>query len=90
MAHDYDRRDRPATGEERAEKRVGESDTAASDSAEFDATGSASETPPELRWAQLLEPRHALEIGQDGRAVASHYHEGRDTWNVLLETYDEK
>ena len=43
---------------------------------------------PELRWVQVREPRHALDIGRNGRIVASHYHRGYDAWEVLLETYD--
>ncbi|WP_135852911.1 hypothetical protein [Halorussus salinus] len=93
MAHDYDRRDRPATGEETADETadesVAESDPAASDFAGTDDEESPAETRPELERARLLEPRHALEIGRDGRVVGSHYHEGRDTWEILLERYDE-
>ncbi|UPV74723.1 hypothetical protein M0R89_01310 [Halorussus limi] len=44
---------------------------------------------PELRWVQVREPRRALEIGRNGRIVASEYHEEYDAWEVLLETYDE-
>ncbi|WP_435175205.1 hypothetical protein [Halorussus sp. AFM4] len=43
---------------------------------------------PELRWVQLREPRHAVELGRNGRVLASHYHAGYDAWEVLLETYE--
>ena len=42
----------------------------------------------ELRWVQLREPRHAAEIGQNGRVLDSCYHAGYDAWEVLLETYE--
>jgi hypothetical protein len=90
MAHDYDRRDRPATGEETADESVEQSDPAASDFSGADDEESAAGSRPELGRVRLLEPRHALEIGRDGRVVASHYHEGRDMWEVLLETYDDE
>lgn len=43
---------------------------------------------PELRWVQLREPRHAVEIGRNGRILDHRYHEGYDSWEVLLETYE--
>ncbi|WP_128476149.1 hypothetical protein [Halorussus pelagicus] len=43
----------------------------------------------ELRRVQVRQPRHALEIGQNDRIVASHYYKTDDVWDVLLETYDE-
>lgn len=73
MAKGYDPRDRRATGEgEREREREGE----------------AIRPQPELRWAQLREPKHAVEIGRNGRVLASHYHEGYDAWEMLLETYE--
>ncbi|UPW00745.1 hypothetical protein M0R88_01260 [Halorussus gelatinilyticus] len=90
MAYGHDQRDRPATGEGTTEGSVAESDAAPSDSAASGDEESADGTPPELRWVQLREPRHALEIGRDGRIVASEYHESRDTWEVLLETYGDE
>lgn len=48
----------------------------------------ASRPRPELRWVELREPRDAVGIGTNGRIVASHYHEGYDSWQVLLETYE--
>lgn len=43
---------------------------------------------PELRWIELRQPRHAVEIGRNGRILASRYHPGYDSWEVLLETYE--
>lgn len=43
---------------------------------------------PELRWVQLRHPKHAIEIGQNGRILDSRYHSGYDAWEVLLETYE--
>ncbi|MFC7079928.1 hypothetical protein [Halorussus caseinilyticus] len=42
----------------------------------------------ELRWVQLDAPRHAIEIGPNGRILDSRYHGGYDAWEVLLETYE--
>ncbi len=89
MAQGHDQRDRSGTGEETTEGNAAESGTAPA-AATADGEESVAETRPELGRARLLEPRHALEIGRNGRFVASHYHEGRDTWEVLLETYDDE
>lgn len=43
---------------------------------------------PELRWVQIREPRHAVEIGRNGRIVATRFRRGYDRWEVLLETYE--
>ncbi|MFC4552816.1 MULTISPECIES: hypothetical protein [Halorussus] len=43
---------------------------------------------PELRWVQLRAPREAIELGRNGRVLASHYHAGYDSWEILLETYE--
>ena len=48
----------------------------------------ATRPQPELRWVQLRKPRHAIEIGRNGRILASKYHERWDAWEVLLETYE--
>lgn len=53
-----------------------------------DREGAEGRPRPELRWVQLREPRAAVEIGRNGRILASHYHEGYDAWEVLLETYE--
>lgn len=73
MVHSPDSDDPAATGESRAE--------AADEEAPV-------RPEPELRWTQLREPRQAVEIGANGRILASHYHEGYDAWEVLLETYE--
>ena len=43
---------------------------------------------PELRWVQIRRPRGTVEIGRNGRILASHYHSRYDAWEVLLETYE--
>ncbi|NHN59501.1 MULTISPECIES: hypothetical protein [Halorussus] len=48
----------------------------------------ATRPQPELRWMQLREPRHAAEVGPNGRVLDSRYHAGYDAWEVLLETYE--
>ena len=53
---------------------------------EGEAVDAPTGTPSELRWIQLREPRHALEIGRNGRVLGSHFHERWDAWEVLLET----
>ena len=54
------------------------------------AVNAAAETRPrpELRWVQLREPLQAIELGRNGRVLATRYHEGYDSWEVLLETYE--
>jgi hypothetical protein len=83
MSEGHEPRDRPATrengGETEAETEV---ETAAGDEA------GESRPRAELRWVQLREPKHALEIGRNGRVLDSFYHDGDDSWEVLLETYE--
>ena len=57
---------------------------------ETEAEETAAETRPrpELRWVQLREPLQAVELGRNGRVMESYYHEGYDSWEVLLETYE--
>lgn len=84
MAHSPDSDDHGVTGEGRTD--------------EAEATEAEEEKPeeeevqvrpePEFRWVELRTPRQAVEIGQNGRILTSHYHERYDAWEVLLETYE--
>lgn len=81
MVPSRDPADRRATGENRPGEERGEG--------EEQADGERTTRPaPELRWVQLREPRHAVEIGRNGRILDSRFHEGYDAWEVLLETYE--
>ena len=69
-----------ATGHDAGDRRThreGESET--------DEDG-ATTPQSELRWVQLDAPRHAIEIGSNGRILDSRYHGRYDAWEVLLET----
>ena len=46
----------------------------------------AARPQPELRWVRLREPRQAVEVGANGRVLASRYHDDSDSWAILLET----
>ncbi|WP_137285151.1 hypothetical protein [Halorussus salinisoli] len=70
-----DRRVRRERGSEGDEESVGEE-------------GAETHPQPELRWVRLREPRHAIEMGPNGRILDHRYHEGYDAWEVLLETYE--
>jgi hypothetical protein len=91
MVGSHDARDRSAPREEQDDDRSegssrGESGTASEISDR--AADSELERQTRLRWVQLREPKHALEIGRNGRVLDSFYHEGYDAWEVLLETYE--
>jgi hypothetical protein len=79
MSKGHEPRDRPATRENSGETEV---ETAAGDEA------GESRPRAELRWVQFREPKRALEIGRNGRVLDSFYHDGDDSWEVLLETYE--
>lgn len=91
MSEGHDPRDRPATREAGSETEA-EAETEAEIEAEAEAgTGDRDEESrpqAELRWVQFREPKHAIEIGRNGRILDSFYHEGYDSWEVLLETYE--
>ena len=74
MTRGHDPTDRPAQADEEREGE-GKGDSEARPQAE-------------LRWVQVREPRHAVEIGRNGRVLDSKYHPRWDAWEVLLETYE--
>lgn len=63
-------------------------DSAGARGAGGEARGEEARPEPALRRVLLRDPGNALEIGRNDRVVASHYREGADAWEVLLETYD--
>jgi len=78
--------DRGATGEEGPdEQRAVQQGQEENEGAE---EGEQTHPEPDVRWVQIREPRHAVEIGRNGRILASRFHEGYDAWEVLLETYE--
>ncbi|WP_276301820.1 hypothetical protein [Halorussus lipolyticus] len=85
MAESHDHRDRRATREE-----DGEADSEKETDPERETGDENEKSRPQahLRWVQLRTPRHAVEIGQNGRVLDSYFHEGHDAWAVLLETYE--
>ncbi|WP_115863058.1 hypothetical protein [Halorussus litoreus] len=74
--------DRGATGEERPDEQR------AARKAEQKEDEEKTRPEPEVRWVQIREPRLAVEIGRNGRILASRFHEDYDAWEVLLETYE--
>jgi hypothetical protein len=84
MGRSHDARDRSATHEETAD----ETETGSEAEAGSETGDPKARPQAELRWVQLREPRHAVELGRNGRVLASHFHKGYDSWEVLLETYD--
>ncbi|WP_135824324.1 hypothetical protein [Halorussus ruber] len=83
MAERHDPPDRPAA-------RESETDSERRADPERETEDGNDEPRPQgqLRWVQLREPKHALELGRNGRVHASHFHERYDSWEVLLETYE--
>jgi hypothetical protein len=87
MAERHDPRDRPAVREEGETDSGREADE--TDPGKGTEDGNRDSRPQaQLRWVQLREPKHALEIGRNGRVHASHFHERDDSWEVLVETYE--
>lgn len=80
MARGHDSADRRAPPDEGSEHHE--------DDEREEGEGSPSRPQAELRWVQIREPLDAVEIGRNGRVLASKYHEQWDAWEVLLETYE--
>jgi hypothetical protein len=87
MAEHHDPRDRPAAREGSETDSERETDETAPEKEPEDGN-SESRPQARLRWVQLRGPKHALELGRNGRVHASHFHERYDSWEVLLETYE--
>ena len=86
MARSHDPANRRARREQDREGDV-EAETEVEETEEREEDAEA-RPQPELRWVQLQQPRHAIEIGRNGRILDSRYHSGYDSWEVLLETYE--
>jgi hypothetical protein len=86
MARGHDQPDRRTTRETDSDADSAGAGTAVADETTEDAE--QSHPRPELRWVQLRQPRATVEIGKNGRILASRYHPGYDAWEVLLETYE--
>lgn len=87
MAESHDHRDRRATREEGEADSETEADETDHERETEDGNGE-SRPQAHLRWVQLREPRHAIELGANGRVLDSRFHDEYDVWEVLLETYE--
>ena len=79
-----------ARGHEPADRRTTREGERDAESVEAEEAGDEEEARPrpELRWVQIRRPRGTVEIGRNGRILASRYHPRYDAWEVLLETYE--